>query len=113
LTPSSPVRPHPKRAASPSSASGSKKRKRNADAASEMAGAIERVAVALNTVGSPEVRKRAIRLMEDDGEFSDNEEVDIMRLFMKDTAVAQTYIGSRKKITRTAFIRSILEESYL
>ncbi|KAJ7659059.1 hypothetical protein DFH06DRAFT_1406054 [Mycena polygramma] len=111
LTPSSPVRPRTKRAASPSSASGSKKRKRNADAASEMAGAIERVALALNTVGSPEVRRSAIRLMEDDGEFSENEEVAVMRLFTKDTAVAQTYIGSRKKTSRTNFIRSILEES--
>ncbi|KAJ7763295.1 hypothetical protein B0H16DRAFT_1883690 [Mycena metata] len=114
LTPSSPVRPRQKRAAtSPSSASSRKKRKRNAEAASEMAGAIERVALALNTVGSPEVRKRAIRLMEDDAEFSDNEEVAVMRLFTKDTAVAQAYIGSRKKTTRTAFIRSILEENDL
>jgi hypothetical protein len=78
-----------------------------------MAGAIERIAVALNTIGSPEVRKRAIRLMEDDVEFSDNEEVDVMRLFTKDTAVAQAYIGSRKKTTRTAFIHSILAEHEL
>jgi hypothetical protein len=78
-----------------------------------MAGAIKRVALALNTVNSPEVRKRAIRQMEDDGDFSDNEEVNVMRLFMKDTAVAQTYIGSRKKTSRTAFMRSILEDGDL
>ncbi|KAJ7036435.1 hypothetical protein C8F04DRAFT_1258001 [Mycena alexandri] len=114
LTPSSPIRSRQKRAASPSSASVSnKKRKRNAEDAFEMAGAIERVAMALNTVGSPEVRKRAIRLMEDDSDFSDNEEVDVMRLFTKDTAVAQTYIRSRKKSTRTAFICSILAENDL
>ena len=52
-------------------------------------------------------------MMEEDEEFSDGEEVAVMRLFSKDTAIAQTYIGSSKKSTRTAFIRSILEDAEL
>jgi hypothetical protein len=114
LTPSSPVRPQRKRAASSSPADvGKRPRKRNAEAASEMANALLQVASSLNVVGSPEVRQRAIKLMEEDGEFSDNEEVHVMRLFTKDTAVAQTFIGASKKSRRTAFIRSILEDGEL
>ncbi|KAJ7249008.1 hypothetical protein C8J57DRAFT_1240014 [Mycena rebaudengoi] len=63
LMPSTPVRPRQKRTASPSSHGSSRKRMP------------ERVANALNVVGSPEVHQRAIKMMEDDGEFSDNEEV--------------------------------------
>ncbi|KAJ7506501.1 hypothetical protein B0H11DRAFT_2272238 [Mycena galericulata] len=97
LTPSSPIRPPRKRAASSSPAdTGRKTRKRNAEAASEMATALAQVAKSLNVVGSPE-----------------NEEVTVMRLFTKDTAVAQTYIAASKKSMRTAFIRSVLDDGEL
>ncbi|KAJ7223788.1 hypothetical protein C8J57DRAFT_1535928 [Mycena rebaudengoi] len=107
--------PHPgrKRAAS-SSPLGSpcKRHKHNAEAASDVSMALRDVALLLNIQpqGIPEVRRQAIRMMEEDGEFSDEEEVDIMCLFSKDTALAQTYIGSSKKTTRTAFIRSVLRD---
>ncbi|KAJ7466259.1 hypothetical protein B0H11DRAFT_2284693 [Mycena galericulata] len=91
----------------------SKTRKRNAEAASEMATALAQVAKSLNVVGSPEVRQRAIKLMEEDADFSENEEVTVMRLFTKDTAVAQTYIAASKKSMRTAFIRSVLDDGEL
>jgi hypothetical protein len=49
--------------------------------------------------------------MEDDDEFSSGEEVDVMRLFTKDISVAQTYIASSKKSRRTAYVRSILQDT--
>ena len=51
--------------------------------------------------------------MEEDKEFSDREEMAVMMLFSKDTAVAQTYIGLSKKSTCTVFIHSILEDTEL
>ncbi|KAF7358753.1 MYB transcription factor 08 [Mycena sanguinolenta] len=119
LTPSSPAvaatpAPSRKRAASSSPADGGARRhKRNADAASEIAGALQGVALSLNATGSPEVRRRAIKQMEDDAEFSEEEQVNIMRLFTRDTAVAQTYIASSKKHTRVAFICSVLDDDIL
>ncbi|KAJ7078253.1 hypothetical protein C8R44DRAFT_910487 [Mycena epipterygia] len=111
LTPSSPIRPLRKRAASPASNEGNKRaRRRNADAATEMAGALERVAKSLVVVGSPEVREKAIHLMEEDNDFSQNEAVKVMRIIAKDTAVAQTYIASSKQERRTAFLRSLLDD---
>ena len=90
-----------------------KSHKHNADAASEVATALRNVVMSLNIVSSPEVSQHAIKMMEEDEEFSDGEEVAVMRHFSKDTAVAQTYIGSSKKSTHTAFIRSILEDAEL
>jgi hypothetical protein len=110
LTASSPVRSHRKRAASSSPSDGRRRRKRNSQAASEIALALEHVANSLNVVGSPEVRRKAIKVLEDDGDFSENDEVKIMRIFTKDTAVAQTYIGVSKQSKRTKFIRSVLDD---
>ncbi|KAJ7703618.1 hypothetical protein B0H17DRAFT_1127233 [Mycena rosella] len=117
LMPSSPIcTPAPsrrKRAALSPVESSRKTHKRNAKAASEIAIALRDVASSLNVVGSPEVRQRAIKMMEEDDEFSDGEEVNVMRLFSRDTAIAQTYIGSSKRTTRTAFICSILDDAEL
>jgi hypothetical protein len=46
-------------------------------------------------------------------EFSENEEPLVMRLFVKDIAITQTYITATKKSRRTAFIRSFLEDAEL
>ncbi|KAJ7314653.1 hypothetical protein DFH08DRAFT_1041289 [Mycena albidolilacea] len=64
------------------------RRKRNAEAASEISIALRDVAQSLNVVGSPEVRDWAI-------------------------AIAQTYIAATKKSRRMAFIRSFLEDAEL
>ena len=52
--------------------------------------------------------QKAIHMMEDDGDFSDNEQANIMALFATNTGVAKAYISSRKQSTRTAFIRRML-----
>ncbi|KAK6977451.1 hypothetical protein R3P38DRAFT_3237198 [Favolaschia claudopus] len=102
----------PASSSTPSSPSGPRtRRKRNADAASEIATALRDVGQSLTTISSPEARSRAIRVMEEDNDFSDGEEPYVMRLFAKDSAVAQTYIASSKKSNRTNFIRSILENT--
>lgn len=123
LTPSSPVtsavaasshRKRPVSSSTPSSPSGPRsRRKRNTEAASEIATALRDVAKSLNTMGSPEVRSRAVRMMEEDDEFSEGEEPLVMRLFAKDISVAQTYIASTKKSRRVAFVRAILEDTEL
>jgi hypothetical protein len=64
-------------------------------------------------MGSPEVRSRAVQMMEEDEGFSSDEEPLVMRLFAKDISVAQTYIASTKKSRRVAFIRAILEDTEL
>lgn len=52
-------------------------------------------------------------MMEEDEDFSESEEPLVMRLFTRDIAIAQTYIAATKKSRRTAFIRSLLEETVL
>jgi ATP phosphoribosyltransferase len=101
-----------KRAASSSPEKPSSRRHRkprNAEVGTDIAAALRDVAGSLRVVGSPEARMRAVEQMEDDDEFSDNESVTIMRLFTLDSAVAQTYTASKKKSTRTAFVRGSVE----
>ncbi|KAJ7850174.1 hypothetical protein B0H14DRAFT_3452097 [Mycena olivaceomarginata] len=121
LTPSSPVRtpaPNPSRkrpVSTPSSPNNGprNRRKHNAEAASKIVAALQGVAQSLNVVGSPQVRDRAIKMMEEDEDFLESEEPLVMRLFTKDIAIVQTYIAATKKSRRTAFIRSLLEETVL
>ncbi|KAJ6527228.1 hypothetical protein DFH09DRAFT_1328195 [Mycena vulgaris] len=104
---SSPIKPC-KRGASSSPSTTKKKRPCNADAATSVAAALERVAASLNVVGSPEVCERVIHMMEDDGDFSDNEQAEVMALFAENSGVAKAYVSSRKKATRTTFARRML-----
>ncbi|KAJ7059779.1 hypothetical protein C8F01DRAFT_1145629 [Mycena amicta] len=91
---------------------GRRNRRRNADAASDMASALRDVAGALKVTGSPEIRKRAIEILEDDDKFSDNDCVDAMALFEKNIAIAQTYIGSKNKERRTAYLQRHLDSVF-
>ncbi|KAJ7020363.1 hypothetical protein C8F04DRAFT_1318418, partial [Mycena alexandri] len=97
LQSSSPIQPNrrkgPKRAASgsPERSTTRKTRKRNSE-----------------VVGSPEVCKKAIQLMEDDGDFSENEGANIMMLFVEKTAYASAYLAARNKERRTAFLTRLL-----
>ena len=59
-------------------------------------------------VPTPQRRKHAIQLVYDDGEYSENEEADIMVLFMKNVAVADTYANIPRKSDRVRFIRVAL-----
>ncbi|KAF7288468.1 Myb-DNA-bind-3 domain-containing protein [Mycena chlorophos] len=101
-----------KRAASssPQKPSGGRQRRRNADAASEMAAALRDVAGALHVRGSPEIRARAVELLEEDGDFSDDDVAIAMELFEEKVSVAQTYIASRNKETRTKYLQRRLEK---
>lgn len=115
LIASSPVRPARKRPASSSPNEGGrsshKTRKRNADSVSEMASALLQVAGSLKVVSSPEIRERAVKQMEDDGDFSGDEETNIMMLFTEDTAVAQTYLAASQKDRRTKFLQRCLRNA--
>ncbi|KAJ7447667.1 hypothetical protein FB451DRAFT_1290103 [Mycena latifolia] len=116
LTASSPVRPrHRKRAASSSpnneGRSGRQPRKRNADSASEVAAALRQVAGSMKVASSPEIRERAVKQLEDDGDFSEDDGADIMILFTDNSAIAQTYLASDKKDRRTAFLARSLQKA--
>ncbi|KAJ7735178.1 hypothetical protein B0H16DRAFT_1731442 [Mycena metata] len=103
-----------KRAASssPNKSAPSRRAKRNAEAISEIAGALRQVAMSLNAPSSPDITKRAIEMMEED-EFSEGEEPLVMRLFTKEIDIARTYVNTTKKSRRTASIRSYLAEMEL
>lgn len=49
-------------------------------------------------------------MMEDDGDFSEDEEVSIMAIFAKDLSIARVYSASRKQSRRTAFMRRLLDQ---
>ena len=59
-------------------------------------------------LSSPERRRLAIQLLEKDGDLSDNEEVAAIRLFSRNTAVADSFVSITKKATRTAFVQAEL-----
>ncbi|KAF7329852.1 Myb-DNA-bind-3 domain-containing protein [Mycena kentingensis (nom. inval.)] len=84
---------------------------RNADAATDMAKALREVAGSMRVKGSPEIRAEAVQLMEEDGDLSDGECVSAMRLFTKEIAVAQTYLASKNKDRRTAYLHSAIEDA--
>jgi hypothetical protein len=115
LTASSPIeRVTKKRAASSSpgrGTTGRKSRKRNADSASKIAAALQQVATSLKVVSSPEIRDRAVKQMEEDGDFSGDEGANIMMLFKDDSAIAQIYLASTKKERRTAFLENCLRKA--
>jgi hypothetical protein len=73
-----------------------------------MAEAIIQLSQSFSNAGSstPERRNKAIALLEDDGDFSDDEEVKVMGLFVENMAIADTFLGIRKQKVRTTFIRS-------
>ncbi|KAJ7816476.1 hypothetical protein B0H13DRAFT_2460060 [Mycena leptocephala] len=100
-----------KRPPSSSPSTTRKPRKRNAEAASDVAAALERVAASLHVVGSPEVSARAIQLMEDDGDFSENEGANVMMLFVEKSSYAKAFVAVRSRERRTAFIHRALQAS--
>ncbi|KAJ7737174.1 hypothetical protein DFH07DRAFT_985750 [Mycena maculata] len=115
LTASSPVRPRRKRPASSSPDAGGrsnrKGRKRNAESVSEITSALLTVAGSLKTITSPEIRERAVKQMEDDRDFSEDEGANIMMLFTENFAVTQTFLASLAKERRTAFLTNCLRKA--
>ncbi|CAK5275035.1 unnamed protein product [Mycena citricolor] len=125
LTPSSPT-PNlgrgRKRGASsePPSVSAKKsntKGRRNADVAGDMVAAVHQLASAFGPSADPssphgKARKHAMEVMQDDNDFSSEEESNMILLISKDTngAISQVYTSTRKKKTRTAFLRKAYED---
>lgn len=61
----------------------------------------------MGSTTTPE-RKAAIQKLEDDGDLSDNEQIQAFQLFRKDSTIAQSYLAIRKKETRTLYIQKEL-----
>jgi hypothetical protein len=66
----------------------------------------------MEVMNTPKVRAAAVQLMEEDDELSDEEAVAAMNLFEKEIAVAQTYIGSKSKARRTAYLQTKLAAAF-
>jgi hypothetical protein len=96
----------------PSSQPRGHQHKRGADAVSDVSDAIRGLSTALAESNkhppTPERRKAAIQLLEDDGEFSDDEQVRIISLFASKSEAADSFLSIRKKRIRTAYIQSEL-----
>jgi hypothetical protein len=60
---------------------------------------------------TPERRNKAIDLVLEDDEFSENEQGEIMVLFAEDVGFADTYVAIPRKSLRTSFIQSKLAKS--
>jgi hypothetical protein len=87
-------------------------RQRNAAAANEVAAAMRSVAAALAVDGSPHGRMRqaAVHRLQEDGDFSSDEESSVMLLFSrdKDASISSTFLAAEPKSRRTAFLRKVL-----
>ena len=81
----------------------------------EVASAIRDMSKTFITSGlpTPERRRQAIQLLEDDGDFSDNEQVHVMGLFADNMAIADTFMHIRKKNVHTTFIHSKISDCNL
>lgn len=83
-----------------------------AEAVSEVVDAIHGLSGALTESSkhppTPEHHKAAIQLMEDDGDFSNNDQVRIIRLFASKSEAADSFLSICKKRIRTAYIQSEL-----
>ncbi|KAK7017748.1 hypothetical protein R3P38DRAFT_3320499 [Favolaschia claudopus] len=122
LIASSPIRPRTRKRAASSSPTTStsttvkKSRNRNAGAVNQVAIAMQSVASALTTDGSPHGRMRqaAVKMMQDDGEFSSDEESTVMLLLSrdKDASISSTFLAAEPKSRRTAFLRKVLAAEY-
>jgi len=86
--------------------------KQGADAVSDVADATCGLSTALAKSNkhptTPECCKAAIQLLEDDGKFSDDEQVRIISLFASKSEVADSFLSIRKKRIHTAYIQSEL-----
>lgn len=84
------------------------------DAMFSVAGAIEALADRFADSGgatSPQRRRAAINQLEEDADLSENEQVQAIRLFSRQTAVADTYLAIGKRATRTRYIQSEILEN--
>lgn len=86
---------------------------RGPDALLGVASALNTIGTALQPSGSaptPERRRQAIQLLEDDGDFSDDDMIRIGKIFRADISVADTFSSFRKKTLRSAYITDELSD---
>lgn len=93
------------------SASGGKRRRSGATGAEgvfSLAGAIGSLAQNFSAdtgPTSPERRRTAIALLDEDDDLSEHEQVQAIRLFSRRTAIADSYTSIKKKSVRTRYIQ--------
>lgn len=77
-------------------------------AITEVASSVRDLATAfvgsMGSTSTPE-RKTAIQMLEEDDDLSEDEKIDAIQLFRKDSTIAQSYLSIRKKDTRTRYIQ--------
>lgn len=61
-------------------------------------------------LSTPERRSRAVKRMEDDAEYSDNEQVSIIELFEEHPKIADSFLAISNKAVRSRYIRRALEK---
>ena len=79
----------------------------------KMAASVSELATAFKNSGgetSPERRKAAIEMIENDDDLSENEQVQIFKVIRRDVAVADFIVGIRDKAKRTRYIQSELAD---
>ena len=82
-------------------------------AISQVASSVLALASAFSSSGvstSPERKRSAIQLLEDDSDLSDNEHIRAMKLIRRDTSVADVLLAVGSKERRTQYIQSELED---
>ncbi|KAF5341572.1 hypothetical protein D9758_014056 [Tetrapyrgos nigripes] len=99
-----------------SSASCAPKSRGNAEAGDNVADAIrglysvmkDEPPASVMALSTPERRKAAVELMEEDGELSETEEVLALQLFSHHKEAADTFLSTKKKTLRTAYLQAEL-----
>lgn len=84
----------------------------SAVAISEVTSAINTMAASIKNdsiAPSPVCHATAINLLDDDGDVSDSDQVQVIHLFSKNVCLADTYVAIPKKSRCTAFIHAELD----
>ena len=91
-----------------------RKRKVTAPTAiSDVASSVRDLATAFTASGdqtSPQRRTAAVKLIEDDGELSENEQLKFFKVLRKDVSVADFVLAIKDKGKRTRYIQSELDD---
>ncbi|KAI3612942.1 hypothetical protein WG66_005490 [Moniliophthora roreri] len=80
------------------------------DAVQDVAAALYAMPLQFNAEATPQRRQKAVKLLEDDGELSDEEFTQACKLFGRDSGVVDMFTAISSKTRRTAYIQSELEE---
>ena len=62
---------------------------------------------------TPQRRAKAISIVEEEEDMSDNEVVQVAKMFCAQPDIADTYVALKSKVTRSIYVRSELEDFLL